>query len=829
MSGDSSSMSVRLREPGGDRLLQLPCRIGGTPGDDIVVPGVADGAGALLLHRVEGEAGVTPAAGTLARLNGQPLAAGVFAPLQSGDLLRFGSAWLSWQDAARGRSGPTATDDEPLLEVRHALGNETVAAITEDAARELNEATGDERIVLAELAGGSSLQPPRTGVTAAARFGGANRRLLLTAALLLGLVGLFVLLLARLETVKVSVQPASAEVSGSGFGWRSGDTLLLLPGERVIRAEAEGYQPGERAVTVRDGVPLIVDLQLKEMPGVLEIDTGGVAARVYVDGAEAGRAPGEVAVAGGERTLTLRAERYLDHVEKLRIAGRGARQPLSVRLQPSWGALEVSATTAGAALSINAAAPVALPARVDLPAGLHRLKITAPGARDWQSAVLLKAGETQRIGPIELGAPDARLRVSSRPAGAEVTVDGLFRGRTPVSVNLSAGSEHDIGVSLQGYRAIEKRVFAKAGADIPFAVSLQAVPVRLTLQGEPVDAEVFLDGSSRGKTPLTLELPARRYSFELRKAGMQSERLDVDLSAAIERTVEYKLIPLGRARDWKPPPPALRAQTGTMLRLIEGGSYTMGSERREQGRRANEFPRKVTLSRSFYLGTREVTNGEFRRFKASHASGFVGKRTLDLDGQPVSGVSWADAVQYCNWLSTQEGLPPAYEQKDGRWVLVQPVNTGYRLPTEAEWEYAARHAGPGARTQRYEWGDALPPPEGIGNLAGSEAAAEMTRVLEGWQDDYQVVAPPGKFRANAFGIFDMTGNVSEWVHDAYVSFEANAGGTDPTGPATGGPRHVIKGSNWRTATFADLRAAWREGADAAAQDLGFRVARYAEQ
>jgi formylglycine-generating enzyme required for sulfatase activity len=104
----------------------------------------------------------------------------------------------------------------------------------------------------------------------------------------------------------------------------------------------------------------------------------------------------------------------------------------------------------------------------------------------------------------------------------------------------------------------------------------------------------------------------------------------------------------------------------------------------------------------------------------------------------------------------------------------------------------------------------------------------MPRVLDGWQDDYQVVAPPGKFRANGFGIFDMTGNVSEWVHDAYVSFEANAGGTDPLGPAAAGTRRVIKGSNWRTVSFADLRAAWREGADEGAEDIGFRVARYAE-
>jgi len=815
---------LTLREPAGTRELSLPCRIGGAAGDDIIVPGTT-GSESLLLHWLDSELGVTAAPGTTALANGMPLVVSVFTPLQDGDVIAFGSARLLLQ-------GKTA------LELRHLVGNDTLAPVTVDTAREFTESAGDERIFLADLAEDPATDDARSPAKVSASIG-SNRRLLAIAAVVLAVFGIFALLLSRLETVRLTVLPANAEVTGSGFGWRSADTLLLLPGERRIRAEAEGYLPIERVIEVQQDAPLSLQLQLKEKPGVLDIDTAGVAARVFIDGAEFGTVPGEVQVAGGERTLTLRAERHLDLVQKITVEGRGTRQPLSLRLQPSWGALEVSAMTAGASVSVNDSTPVALPTRVDLPAGLHRLKISARGARDWQSAVLLKAGETQRIGPVELGAPDARLRVTSRPAGADVTVGGVFRGRTPVTVGLPAGSEHDISVSLQGYRSVERRVFATADKDIPLQLALQSVPVRLTVQGEPIDAEVVIDGEVRGKTPLTFELPARKHSFEVRKAGMQAERIDVDLSAAVDRTVDYKLVPVGRARDWKPPPPALRAQTtGTMLRLITGGSFTMGSERREQGRRANEFPRKVTLARPYYLGTREVTNGEFRRYKADHNSGFVGKRTLDLDGQPVSNVTWSDAVQYCNWLSTQEGLPVAYEQKGGRWTLIEPATTGYRLPTEAEWEYAARHAGPGARTQRYEWGDALPPPTGVGNLAGSEAIDEMTRVLEAWQDDYPAVAPPGKFRANGFGIFDMTGNLSEWVHDAYVSFDANAGGTDPLGPAAGANaagaaaavnvRRVIKGSHWRTTTFADLRAAWREGFDGTSQEVGFRVARYAE-
>jgi len=815
---------LTLREPAGSRELSLPCRIGGVAGDEIIVPGTT-GRESLLLHVLDGELGVTVAPDTTVLLNGVPLVSSVFAPLQNGDVVALGSARLLLHDQA-------------LLEVRHLVGNDTLAPITVDTAREFTESVGDERIFLADLAADTAAETAQDPRQVSASFA-ANRRLLAIAAALLVVFGIFALLLSRLQTVRVTVLPASAEVTGSGFGWRSADTLLLLPGERRVRAEADGYLPIERVVEVKKEAPLSLQLQLKEKPGVLEIDTGGITARVFVDGAELGTVPGDVQIPGGERTLTLRAERHLDLVQKITVAGRGTRQALSLRLQPSWGALEVSASTAGASVSVNDAAPVALPTRVDLPAGLHRLVISARGARDWQSAILLKAGETQQIGPVELGAPDARLRVTSRPAGADVTVGGVFRGRTPVTVGLPAGSEHDISVSLQGYRSVERRVYAAADKDIALPLALQSVPVRLTVQGDPLDAEVVIEGEVRGKTPLTFELPARRHSFEVRKAGMQVERIDVDLSAAVDRTVDYKLVPVGRARDWKPPPPALRAQTtGTLLRLITGGSFTMGSERREQGRRANEFPRKVTLARPYYLGTREVTNGEFRRYKADHNSGFVGKRTLDLDGQPVSNASWSDAVQYCNWLSTQEGLPVAYEQKGGRWALIEPVTTGYRLPTEAEWEYAARHAGPGARTQRYEWGDALPPPAGIGNLAGSEAIDEMTRVLDGWQDDYPTIAPPGKFRANGFGIFDMTGNLSEWVHDAYVSFDANAGGTDPLGPAAGANaagaaaavnvRRVIKGSHWRTTTFADLRAAWRDGFDGASQEVGFRVARYAE-
>jgi formylglycine-generating enzyme required for sulfatase activity len=89
------------------------------------------------------------------------------------------------------------------------------------------------------------------------------------------------------------------------------------------------------------------------------------------------------------------------------------------------------------------------------------------------------------------------------------------------------------------------------------------------------------------------------------------------------------------------------------------------------------------------------------------------------------------------------------------------------------------------------------------------------------------VAPPGKFAPGPLGLFDLTGNVSEWTHDLYASFADAAPASDPLG-ATTGTRHVVKGSNWRTSAFSELRVAWRIGSDAATQDLGFRIARIPE-
>jgi formylglycine-generating enzyme required for sulfatase activity len=286
----------------------------------------------------------------------------------------------------------------------------------------------------------------------------------------------------------------------------------------------------------------------------------------------------------------------------------------------------------------------------------------------------------------------------------------------------------------------------------------------------------------------------------VRKEGYDPFITDLVLAPGIGRTFEFKLTD---PKDIVGNSPA-RITTKNGIRLI---IVAAARSRPAPTAASRAAVRTKARTRSRWCGrstwaSAKVTNAQFRKFKESHNSGSIGNQSLDLDKQPVVRVTWDDAAEFCNWLSAQEGLPPRTvasapgEEGTSSFTLITPVTNGYRLPTEAEWEFVARAAAaasrcviPGARTCRWFPGSA--------NWAGSEAAGLVRRALEGHRDEFPAASAPALFPPNAMGFYDFAGNVSEWVNDKYPFVRAVVGGHDPLGPDDS-KGHTYRGSNWRT-------------------------------
>ena len=262
-------------------------------------------------------------------------------------------------------------------------------------------------------------------------------------------------------------------------------------------------------------------------------------------------------------------------------------------------------------------------------------------------------------------------------------------------------------------------------------------------------------------------------------------------------------------------------QHGYEMVRIEPGEFWMGSPSDEEGRDDDETRHKVRITKAFVMGATEVTQALYQAVMGENPS-ISEYKGLSLAGpeKPVQNVSWLDVVAFCNRLSEQEGLAPAY-RISGDTVTWDRSASGYRLPTEAEWEYAAR-AG---TADRYSGTDDASSVCGYGNVANPTAKAQF-----GWRESFscedgsKVASDAGALRANGWGLYDMTGNVREWVWDwkgAYPSGTA----TDPVGPSTGSSR-VSRGGSWNDGPRR-ARVANRVWYDPGSRfnNLGFRLAR----
>lgn len=237
---------------------------------------------------------------------------------------------------------------------------------------------------------------------------------------------------------------------------------------------------------------------------------------------------------------------------------------------------------------------------------------------------------------------------------------------------------------------------------------------------------------------------------------------------------------------------------------VPAGSFQMGSPADEADRGSDERLHTVTLQQGFHITSTEITQGVYAAVMGETpwtGTCYILGTPTEGAMQPAACVTWSGAARFCNALSALEGRSPVYSFSDDG-VTVDPSANGYRLPSEAQWEYAAR-AG---EQHRY---------------AGSDDIDAV-----GWHqsNSSEQTHPVGNKAANAWGLHDMTGNLWEWTGDWYDGY-GDADRTDPTGPASGGVRVIRGGAYTNPAGGARVAMRMMQSPEQPAGHIGFRVVR----
>jgi len=805
----------KIEDHAGERLIQqvdFPIVIGGGPTADIHLPEMDAKIEAAYIGLTEDHPFVQSAETAIRVLyNGEELKTSVW--LMHGDIITIGSSQIEF-----------SVDENIILfnvQRQDLLSSRTPEAALPGA---------DSPVEITPISFRPGHHPQRTQ---------SSKRLKLAVKAALGLILLVLfasawfVFTARQVVIRIQPLPDHVAVIGGIASPKIGAYFLLRPGTYTLQAHKSCFKPLEKQFEVVDDINQMLNFSMHKLPGRLLLEAHGSdkpsvklkGAQVSIDGQSVGRTPlAQLEVNPGRRNVEIQAENYQHLQSELAVEGCDRIQSFDLALVPNWSEITISSIPDSAAVWVDGKSIGTTPLNLDVLAGDHELELKADRFKPWRTRLVVVANQPQVLATVQLQPADGKLTIRTRPAGANVMLENTFAGRTPAELNLTADEPHSIHISKAGYSKVIRKVKVGSAESKTITVTLKPNLGVIYFAVEPPDAEIVVDGKSKGKVPRQLRLVAVEHQLEIRKQGYQSYRTRIIPRPGFSQEIKVALRKKSAVK--KTGARIIKAKNDYELKLVRPQAFTMGSSRREQGRRSNETLRKIKLQRPFYMGVREVTNREFRQYLAGHNSGTFRRQSLNRDDLPVVQVSWEQAALFCNWLSAKDSLPPAYIKNGAKWVAAEPMGIGYRLPTEAEWEYCVRFSRNRA-FMKYPWGDKFPPNLQAGNYADVSAKDLLPSYLETYNDGYAITAPPSKFKVNALGLHDLGGNAAEWCHDYYGILPYSAGKiyVDPMGPSQGQHR-VIKGSSWKHASISELRGAYRDYSNSKRSDLGFRICRY---
>ena len=439
-----------------------------------------------------------------------------------------------------------------------------------------------------------------------------------------------------------------------------------------------------------------------------------------------------------------------------RVQLSGPDDLFTVRLKPTYGYLKITSEPSGARVAIDGklVGNTPLELREKYAAGSHRIRLQAENYALMEETVMVEANAQVQSHHYRLVPQFGTVTCRSEMADAEIWVDNEYKGVGSWTGKVSSRTPHVLEAQKAGHKSQSVSFTLQDGetrtVDVGAPVALYGT---LVLESSPTLSEIWMDGTKIGTTPRADQVLVGTHTVVLKKEGYEDLSFEVTVAHNQRLDVKRTLAKRQLASKQAGPGASLAADFGIEMVFVEGGTFQMGATS-EQGSDAgaDEKPvHSVTLS-DFYIGKYEVTQAQWKAVMGNNPSSLKG------EDRPVENVSWNDIQEFIKKLN-------------------QLTGKRYRLPTEAEWEYAARG---GKKSKGYKY-------------SGRNTLAKVA-----WYDGNSgsKTHPVGQKRPNELRLYDMSGNVWEWCQDWYGAYGSSAQ-TDPMGPASGSNR-VLRGGSWRS-------------------------------